>query len=105
MPNTFKSTNQPKKGILRKITLFTLLFLTCLVESSPSTIARLVKKIRTTTEVPSAVENENKVMTITFLLQVSTLFLKRKKKVSLRSNAITEGEKIIMSQNIPRKNI
>lgn len=85
--------------------MLTLPLLTCLVRNSLSIRARPVKRIRITKEVPGIAEDKNRVVAITFLPWISTSFLKKKKKISSKSNASTVGEKVIILPNILRKKI
>lgn len=102
-----KDTSKPKKKTktARRISLLTLLILTFQVGNNPSTRTRPVKKTRTIKEVSAGVEDKNMVVGMTTLPQVSISFLKRKKKISLRSNSSTARRKVIMSPNILKKSI
>lgn len=107
MPSISKDKSQSKKmtKTLRKICLLTLSILTCLVGSTPNNLsptrAKSVKKIKTTREVLGVIAGKNRVTSTTSLQQVSTL-LKKKRKTSLTSNALTARKKFINPTSILR---
>ena len=63
------------------------------------------KKTRTLKKISGTTKNKDKIAIMTFLLQVLILFLKKKKKTSVKSNIFTIREKAIIPQSVLRKKI
>lgn len=75
------------------------------MKSNLPTRARLTKRIKTIKKIFSNIEDKNRVATITFLQQVWTSFLKKKKKTSLILNISSIRGKVITAANVLKEKI
>lgn len=84
---------------MERLSLWIFPLLTCLVRSllirARPIKARPIRRIKTTNEVPNAAENKDKFVTLTPLLWVSILFLKKKERILPKSSAISAIKKSI----------
>ena len=105
MPSVFEVTNLQKKRIktLEKINLLIPFLLTYLIKNNNFLSTRLTKKIRTIREIFGTIVNKNRVIGKIQLQKLSTLLLKKKKKISFILNVFFIKKKSITPTKVLEK--